>query len=115
MAETRFPALNIVDALWVNATPGRGPGTPYEAARRTDVVAASTDPVALDYWAAKNVLIPAARHLGYDDVTAMDPDNTGGRSFGRWLRLSREEIVRAGHQATTDEAHISVHIAPAAQ
>ena len=25
MAQTRFPALNIIDAIWVNANPGHGP------------------------------------------------------------------------------------------
>lgn len=48
MAETRFPILNIVDAIWVNANPGRGPGTTYGAATRTNTIAVSADPVALE-------------------------------------------------------------------
>lgn len=28
MVETRFPTLNIIDAIWVNAKPGSGPGHP---------------------------------------------------------------------------------------
>lgn len=109
LAETRFPILNIVDAIWVNANPGRGPSTPYESATRTNIIAASTDPVALDYWAAKNILVPAARHLGLSAVSSIDPDNTTPRSFGHWLRLSMEEIKRAGYQATVDEASMNVY------
>jgi len=115
MAETRFPILNIVDAIWVNANPGRGPGTTYGAATRTNTIAVSADPVALDYWAAKNILIPTANHLGHCAVSSIDPDNTAPHSFGRWLRLSMEEIARAGYQATADEAHMNVyvtHVAP---
>ncbi len=111
LAETRFPILNIVDAVWVNANPGGGPGTPYESAIRTNIIAASTDPVALDYWAAKNILIPTARHLEQSAVSSIDPDNTASHSFGRWLRLSMEEITRAGYQATMDESHMNVYVA----
>ena len=112
MAETRFPILNVVDAIWVNANPGRGPGTPYDAATRTNAIAASTDPVALDCWAAKNLLMPTARHMGCSTVSSIDPDNTASHSFGQWLRLSMKEIARAGHQATVDEARMNVYVAP---
>ena len=111
MAETRLPILNILDAIWVNANPGKGPGATYRAATRTNVIAASTDPVALDYWATKNILIPTANHLGYSAVSSIDPDNTAPHSFGHWLRLSMEEIARAGYQATIDEAHMNVYVA----
>jgi hypothetical protein len=111
LAETRLPILNIVDAIWVNANPGRGPGTTYESATRTNVIAASTDPVALDYWTAKNILIPTARHLEYSTVSSIDPDNTTPHSLGSWLRLSMEEITRAGYQATVDEARMNVYVA----
>ena len=59
MIETRLPALNFLDAIWTNANTGNGPSTPYGAATRTNVIAASTDPVAFDYWAAKNILMPS--------------------------------------------------------
>jgi len=111
LAETRFPILNIVDAVWVNANPGGGPGTPYNAATKTNVIAASTDPVALDYWAAKNILIPTARNLEHSAVASIDPDNTTPHFFGRWLRLSMEEINRAGYQAIVDEVRMNVYVA----
>jgi len=61
MVETGLPTLNIVDAIWINANPPpsslAGPSTPYDRATRVNVLMASTDPAALDYWAAKYVLV----------------------------------------------------------
>jgi len=110
MVETRFPVLNIVDAIWVNAVPGAGPSTPYATATRINLIVASTDPVALDYWASKHILVQTAKMKGYGGTDSMDPDNTASGSFGHWLRLSMEEIVRAGYQATVDESHMNVYI-----
>jgi hypothetical protein len=110
MAQTRFPDLNIVDAIWVNARPGSGPSTSYDEATKIGVIAASTDPVALDYWAAREILMHAAKALGYGDLSSMDPDNTSPGSFGDWLRLSMEEIQKAGYRATVDEDSMNVYV-----
>jgi hypothetical protein len=77
---------------------------------RANIIAASTDPVALDYWAAKYILMQAASKLGYRDLSSMDPDNTSPRSFGSWLRLSMEELLRAGIFSTVDEDRIAVYV-----
>jgi hypothetical protein len=111
MAETRFPDLNILDAIWINDNPRGGPSTSYQEADKAGIIAASIDPVALDYWAAKNILMPAARQKGYDDLKSMDPDNTSPGSFGDWLRLSSAEIAKAGHQATVSEKNMNVYLA----
>jgi hypothetical protein len=111
MARTRFPALNIIDAIWINANPGRGPSTSYSAATKTGVIAASTDPIALDYWAAKNILMPAAEAKGYKDLSSIDPDNSSPGSFGDWLRLSMDEIRKAGYRFTLDENEMDVYVA----
>jgi len=108
IAETRFPTLNILDAIWVSLAPGVGPQVRYSDATRTDVIAASTDPVALDYWAAKHILAQGARAKGYSRVESLDPDS--GRSFSRWLRRSMDEIVAAGHRATVDETRMNVYV-----
>jgi hypothetical protein len=110
MVETRMPALNILDAIWINPHPRGGPATSYEEAVRANIIAASTDPVALDYWAAKYILMQAASKLGYRDLSSMDPDNTSPRSFGSWLRLSMEELLRAGIFSTVDEDRIAVYV-----
>lgn len=113
MVETRFPALNIIDAIWVNAFPGAGPTSSYDAATRTNVIAASQDPIALDYWAAKHILLQAAQNTTYGRThsSSMDPDNMSATgSFGQWLRLSMQEINRAGYQTTVDEARMNVFV-----
>ncbi len=110
MAETRFPTLNILDAIWVNAVPRGGPGTTYDNAIRVNIVAASTDPVALDYWGAKYILLQLANLKKYSGVNSLDPDYTASGSFGGWLRLSMEEIVEAGFQATVDESCMNVYL-----
>lgn len=111
MAQTRFPDLNILDAIWINDNPRGGPSTSYDEADQVGIIAACIDPVALDYWAVKNILMPSARLKGYDDLESMDPDNTSPGSFGDWLRLSSAEIAQAGHQATVSEKNMNVYLA----
>jgi len=111
MVETRFPALNIIDAIWINANPGKGPGTPYNSATKTSIIAASTDPVALDCWAARNILMPAARAKGYGDLSSLDPDNADEGSFGDWLRKSAKIVEGSGHQAKMAEGEMNVYLA----
>jgi len=108
MAETRFPVLTILDCIWVNAVPRAGPSTGYSEATRVNVAAASLDPVALDYWASKNILMKAAPP-GHD-TSSMNPDNRTGGGFGDWLRLSAEEIRGAGYLAELDEARVNVYV-----
>lgn len=110
MVETRLPVLNIIDAIWVNANPDRGPRTLYNAATRVNVIAASLDPVALDYWTAKHILMQIAQNAGYTDTSSMDPDNISTRSFGQWLRLSMQELDQAGYQVTVDEDRMNVYV-----
>ena len=110
MVETRFPILNILDAIWVNAVPLSGPSTLYQGATRVNIIAASIDPVALDYWAAKYILLQAWRIRTNSGSAAMDPDYTEPGLFGYWLRLSMQEIIRAGYPATVDEDHMNVYV-----
>jgi hypothetical protein len=110
MAETRFPAITILDAIWINARPIRaGPRSPYVNATQTSIIAASTDPVALDYWAAQTILMPTATSLGYSDLSSMDPENQSRGKFGAWLRLSMMELRNAGYPATVDRNAMHVY------
>ena len=113
LAETRMPDLNVLDCIWVNANPGKGPRSPYAEATGLNMVLASKDPFALDYWAAKHILIQAAKTREHHDLTAIDPDNVKDRAFGNWLRLALKEVQKAGHSFTTDEDQISVFISDA--
>lgn len=114
LVETRYPDLNILDATWINAVPqgypGAGPATPYSVATRADTLAASTDPVALDYYAAKYILMPIAATAGYDTYT-MDPDALSSGYFGSWLRVAEREIRLGGFPVTTNESLMHVFIA----
>jgi hypothetical protein len=106
MAMTRFPALNILDMIWI--MPSSGPGAPYNLAVSKNMIAASLDPVALDYWASKNVLMPASQSVGYRNYTTMNPDSTTQGTFGYWLALSLQELQKAGFPVTMDESRIRV-------
>lgn len=110
MVETRYPVLNILDAIWINAVPGSGPKTPYEASTNTQIIMAGTDPVALDYWSSKYVLLQTWQISTNTTSDSMDPDNTAKSYFGNWLRLSMNEIQRAGYQTTVDENQMNVYV-----
>ena len=56
MARIRRADLDIVDAIWVANDSNRG-GCPGNCIRQ-DILLASTDPIALDYYASVNVLVP---------------------------------------------------------
>jgi uncharacterized protein (DUF362 family) len=85
-----------------------GPSTPYERATKVNVIAASTDSVALDYWASKNILMKATSKRY--SLNSMDLNYNEPGYFGYWLRLSMDELVRAGYQATVDEAWMNVYV-----
>ena len=106
MARTRFPTLNILDMIYV--TPNGGPSAPYNMAVQKNMIAASTDPVALDYWASKNVLMPTATAAGSRRVSSMSPDSNEPGSFGYWLKLAARELQNAGYPVTLEENRIRV-------
>jgi len=59
-AHVRAPDLNIMDAIWVSyASLG---GYPPNTTSRQNILLASLDPVALDYWASKYVLYPVSQN-----------------------------------------------------
>jgi hypothetical protein len=108
ISETRMPVLNIVDAIWVNAKPAGGPWTPYDAAQWGDILLAGTDPVALDYFGAKHILMPLAREAGHIDLSSIDPDNTTEKNFGHWMRLASLRLCTSGFNTTFDEQQMNV-------
>jgi hypothetical protein len=119
MAETRMPTLNIICAIWVNAIPdnyeGAGPDTPYTLATRTNILAASTDPVALDYLASKYILVQAAQAIGYSDTHTLNPDSTdrtgvSTEALGVWLPKARDALLRAGIQVTANEQQMNIYV-----
>jgi hypothetical protein len=97
--------LNILDAIWINAHPNGGPGTDYSEATRRDELVVSTDPVAADLWATKNILVPAFEDNGYDQWPRADPDNPNSR-FRVYLDNSAFYVLSAGLVVTNDPAQI---------
>ena len=111
MVETSVPTLNILDAIWVNAIPLNRPDTTYDEATKINLVLASTDPVALDYWASKHILLQTATlTLPFSsNKETLDPD--GQLAFGTYLRNSMDQLTVAGYEFTMDENRITVYIA----
>ncbi len=112
LAEARVPDLTIVDAIWVLARPGLGPSASYANATRRDQLVASTDPVALDIWAVKNILIPEVVANGYsynDYRDDQDPDDPAS-TFRNYLDRSMNEMLLAGIDTTNDLAAVNLHV-----
>ena len=118
MVQTRYPILNIIDAIYINALPLAGPQTPYDSATKVNVVAASKDPIALDYWSMKYVLKQTCTLSGYD-TRSLDPDYTGAplgqyqvEVPGVWLRKSMNAMLTLNPslQVTMDEARMNVYL-----
>lgn len=118
MVECGLPTLNIIDAIWVNANPAyslsAGPSTSYRAATRVNMLIAGVDPVALDYWSSKNVLMPTSELIGYTDIHTLDPDNTlrSGltEAFGIWLNKTKDELIQGGYDFTSNEQEMNIYI-----
>jgi len=112
LADVRMPDLTILDCIWVLARPTQGPGAPYANASRRDQLVAGTDPIALDAWAVKNILIPQIIENGYalsNYWARQDPDNPGSM-FRRYLDLSMDELLLAGMAATNDYRAVRLHV-----
>jgi hypothetical protein len=94
--------LNILDCTWINANPYSGPRTLYSEATRRDELVASRDPVALDIWAARSILIPAFIEGGYGPPwpePSADPDDPDS-DFRIYLDNSMQYILAAGYDVT---------------
>lgn len=115
MVNTRFPVLNIIDSIWINPIPLNGPYTRYATATQMNIITASTDPVALDYWSVKYILSQNWENRAGEVSASMNPDNTDSGYFGDWLRLSMDEILLAGYNVNIEESYMNVYIAENAE
>jgi uncharacterized protein (DUF362 family) len=106
MTSTRFPSLNILDMIYI-AVSG-GPASTYLSAVGNRMLAASCDPVALDWWAAQYVLVPAAREHGNRLPELMDSEATEPGTFGHWLRLTMAELQKKDLPVTNKRENITV-------
>ena len=100
IGRVRTPVVNILDCIWVSLTDHAG--YPPRITRRLDTLLASVDPVALDYWATKHLLVPIDgneehhpdRFPGLRDalVQARDVINAAGGIFGQEVVMEEEEM-----------------------
>jgi uncharacterized protein (DUF362 family) len=113
MVSVHTPVLNIMDAIWVSQSALTG--YPASATHRADTIVAGQDPVALDYWAAKNILYPI------DNNDRHHPSYAG---INAWLTAARDVINDRGGFAQTargiavehptlDESEMTLHSAAA--
>ncbi|MGD9141162.1 MAG: DUF362 domain-containing protein [bacterium] len=113
LAEIELADLNIIDAMFINANPTSGPATSYTQASRYKQLAAGVDPIALDIWAVKNILIPGFLARGFSppwpDPSA-DPDDSTG-AFREYLDNSMYQLLAAGHTLTNDTTNIDAFFA----
>ena len=110
LGEIQLADLNILDAIWINADPYTGPGTTYAGATRRDELVASLDPVALDRWAVKNILIEGFLDNGFTPpwpTPSADPDDPAS-AFRVYLDNSMYQMLQAGYTVTNDPAQIDV-------
>jgi len=110
VAEVRAADLDILDCIWVSKdnTVDSGWAT-YENAMWAGTLIAGLDPVALDVWAAKHVLIPALIANGHAvDYAMMDPEDSES-TFRRYLDLSMSEMLAGGINTTNDLSQTVAH------
>ena len=122
--EVRTPDLNILDCLWVsygsttvNGQPVSGcVGYPPSIVSRQNILLAGHDPVAIDYYANKHILLP----LGGENAANHDPDrnprlvsvyreaqdtlNAAGGIRGRKVKNGDENIELISASATSPAA-----------
>ena len=95
-----FPKLCIVDAAWTNTRVGND----LSALSKTNSLLASTDPVAVDWYAAKYILTPVAQ-----SPQATNPDLEGG-TFHTNLKYWGDYLHDvAGFPCTMKSNEISVY------
>ncbi len=126
MVQTRAPILNILDMVRVNAHPlesssRRGPWSRYADASFTDIIGASQDPIALDYWASKNILCATAEYLNYTEYSSLSPDyeplseqyygyDPMDESFHNYLERSMNVLIEAGYASTMNETRMTAYV-----
>ncbi len=110
MAHVRAPDLNIMDCIWISQ--GQLAGYPASATSRQNTLVAGLDPVALDYWAGKNIL------YGYDHNANHNPDDPSKYTdscFSQYLDQAVAEINGCGglrgQAVTREDSAIAVYSA----
>jgi len=98
----RFPTLTIMDATYVN--PHTNWAASFDQTPRVGMLLASTDPVALDYYASQTILFPMKRAAQADKAIWSDPD--AASVFRQYLLAAQARLLEAGHTVRFGQASI---------
>jgi hypothetical protein len=112
LAEIGLADLNILDCTWISYSPAWGPMVYYDGpVTRADQLVASTDPIAADVWAVRNILVPAFEMDGYPPeplpAPSADPEDPDS-AFRTYIDNSMEALLAAGLEVTNDLDAIDV-------
>jgi len=109
VAAVRTPVLNIIDAIWVSHTSLKG--YPASATHRANQILASQDPVALDYWAAREILYPIDYNKRHHPKAARIKKwlKKAWKTINRYGNLYRPEAGIMIHQVNKDPDNMVVH------
>jgi len=119
LAEIGLADLNILDCIWISYSPAFGPMVYYDGPiTRADQLVASTDPIAADIWAVRNILVPAFEMDNFPPEPlprpSADPDDPNS-AFRTYLDNSMQALLAAGFEVTNDLDAISVFSANASK
>lgn len=112
LSELRMPDLNILDCIWILARPRIGPRASYADASFVNHLLAGTDPVALDQWAVKYILMPQIIANGYtesDYGSKQNPDNPNS-VYRSYLDLSMNEMILEGLNTTNNYKEVRLRV-----
>jgi uncharacterized protein (DUF362 family) len=102
----RFPDLNILDAIYVN--PHSNWAAWYDETPHFGTLLASTDPIALDYYAGREILLPLRKAYGSEKAIWSDPDI--GSVFRRYLVAAQVHLLEAGHMVRLGEESVVLYL-----
>jgi hypothetical protein len=119
LAEIGLADLNILDCIWISGDPYWGPRVYYGLGNvtRVDELVASTDPIAADIWAVKNILVPTWESHGLSAPwpwPSADPDDPRS-AFRIYIDNSMEALLEDGFEVTNDVDAIDVFSAYASR
>lgn len=104
----RSPTLTIMDAIYVN--PHTNWAASFDQTPRVGVLLASTDPMALDYYASRSILMPLKQAHQAERLTWSDPD--AASVLRSYLLASQARLLEAGYTVRFGHKSIQPIVVP---
>ncbi len=93
----RYPTLNVLDAIYVSPRGNRTQDATYQATPRQGALLASLDPIALDYYASKYVLLPVQNAVGVSSQQIENANPELGSVCRCYLLAAQARLLEGGH------------------